>query len=114
MVTPEYNAGFPAPLKNALDFLHAEWQNKALGMVTYSGAPSGGVRAARMLEPVTRTLGMVTAANAVAIGGAATQVVDGEFVPTGTDDAAVTAMLGDLAELEAGLAPRRAELAMAG
>ena len=31
IVTPEYNAGFPAPLKNAMDFLHAEWCNKALG-----------------------------------------------------------------------------------
>jgi len=32
IVTPEYNSGFPAPLKNAIDFLHAEWKNKALGV----------------------------------------------------------------------------------
>ena len=70
IVTPEYNAGFPAPLKNALDFLHAEWCNKALGMVTYGGGLSGGARAASMLAPVTDALGLVTARHAVAIARA--------------------------------------------
>ena len=64
IVTPEYNSGFPAPLKNALDFLHAEWRDKALGVVTYGGGAGGGAGAAAMLAPVTRALGMVTAEHA--------------------------------------------------
>jgi NAD(P)H-dependent FMN reductase len=113
IVTPEYNAGFPAPLKNALDFLHAEWCNKALGMVTYGGGLSGGARAANMLAPVTDALGLVTARHAVAIARAPRQVVGGEFVATPTDDAAARDMLAELARIDGELAPRRAALAVA-
>jgi NAD(P)H-dependent FMN reductase len=114
IVTPEYNSGFPAPLKNAIDFLHAEWKNKALGVVTYGGGASGGARAGRMLQPVTSALGLVTAAHSVAISGAAGQVVAGEFVPTAQDDTAAIAMLTEVAEIETDLRPVRVELAMAG
>src|ERR1700735_4146518 len=33
LVTPEYNRSFPAPLKNALDFLSEEWRRMAVGLV---------------------------------------------------------------------------------
>ncbi len=36
-VTPEYNHGPSAALKNAIDFLHREWNNKAVGFVGYGG-----------------------------------------------------------------------------
>jgi len=42
-VTPEYNHGIPAALKNAIDYLFLEWNNKAAGFVSYAG--TGGVRA---------------------------------------------------------------------
>lgn len=42
-VTPEYNHGVPAALKNAFDILYPEWGNKALGLVAYGA--DGGVRA---------------------------------------------------------------------
>jgi NAD(P)H-dependent FMN reductase len=44
-VTPEYNHGPPASLKNAMDFLYREWCNKSAGFVGY-----GGVGAARSIE----------------------------------------------------------------
>jgi len=44
-VTPEYNHGPPAALKNALDFLYKEWSNKSAGFVGY-----GAVGAARSIE----------------------------------------------------------------
>ncbi len=47
-VTAEYNHGIPAALKNALDFLYAEWNNKAAGFVSYGSA--GGARAVEQLR----------------------------------------------------------------
>ncbi|MEP7214289.1 MAG: NAD(P)H-dependent oxidoreductase [Acidobacteriota bacterium] len=49
-VTPEYNHGTSAALKNAIDFLFAEWNNKAAGFVGYGSA--GGTRAVESLRLV--------------------------------------------------------------
>lgn len=50
-VTPEYNRSIPAVLKNAIDFLYAEWNDKAAGFVSY-GADAGGARAIEHLRVV--------------------------------------------------------------
>jgi NAD(P)H-dependent FMN reductase len=49
-VTPEYNHGTSAALKNAIDFLYKEWNNKAAGFIGYGSA--GGVRAVESLRLV--------------------------------------------------------------
>jgi NAD(P)H-dependent FMN reductase len=49
-VTPEYNHGTSGALKNAIDFLFKEWNNKAAGFVSYGGA--GGARAVEQLRLV--------------------------------------------------------------
>lgn len=49
-VTPEYNHGTSGALKNAVDFLYREWNNKAAGFVGYGSA--GGVRAVESLRLV--------------------------------------------------------------
>lgn len=49
-VTPEYNHGISGALKNALDFLYREWNNKAAGFVSYGSA--GGARAVEQLRLV--------------------------------------------------------------
>jgi NAD(P)H-dependent FMN reductase len=49
-VTPEYNHGIPGALKNAIDYLYKEWNNKAAGFVGYGSA--GGVRAVESLRLV--------------------------------------------------------------
>lgn len=42
---PEYNAGYPAVLKNAIDSLHAEWNGKPIGVIGYGwGAAAGAAR----------------------------------------------------------------------
>jgi NAD(P)H-dependent FMN reductase len=47
-VTPEYNHATSGALKNAIDFLYKEWNNKAAGLVSYGS--SGGTRAAENLR----------------------------------------------------------------
>ncbi|ACZ87029.1 NADPH-dependent FMN reductase [Streptosporangium roseum] len=54
IVTPEYNHSTSGALKNALDFLYREWNNKAVGFVSYGG--SGGVRAVEHLRLVAGEL----------------------------------------------------------
>jgi NAD(P)H-dependent FMN reductase len=49
-VTPEYNHSTSGALKNAIDFLYREWNNKAAGFVSYGG--SGGARAVEQLRLV--------------------------------------------------------------
>ena len=48
-VFPQYNWGYPAVLKNALDFLYHEWANKPAGLVTY-GSRGGGLAAAQLRQ----------------------------------------------------------------
>ena len=56
MVTPEYNHSTSGVLKNALDYLYAEWNNKAAGFVSYGLA--GGARAAEHLRLICGELQM--------------------------------------------------------
>jgi NAD(P)H-dependent FMN reductase len=62
-VTPEYNHGIAGALKNAIDFLYAEWNNKAAGFVGYGSA--GGVRAVEHLRLVMAEVQVATVRNQV-------------------------------------------------
>ena len=53
-VTPEYNHGTSGALKNAIDYLYREWNNKAAGFVSYGSA--GGARAVEHLRLVMAEL----------------------------------------------------------
>jgi len=57
-VTPEYNHGIPGALKNAIDFLFKEWNNKVAGFVGYGSA--GGVRAVEQLRLVMAEVKVAT------------------------------------------------------
>jgi NAD(P)H-dependent FMN reductase len=57
-VTPEYNHGTSAALKNAIDYLFREWNNKAAGFVSYGGA--GGARAAEHLRLILANVMVAT------------------------------------------------------
>ena len=62
-VTAEYNHGIPGALKNAIDFLYAEWNNKAAGFVSYGSV--GGARAVEQLRPVLAEVQIATVRNQV-------------------------------------------------
>ena len=64
-MTPEYNHGIAGALKNAIDFLYAEWNNKAAGFVGYGSA--GGTRAVESLRLVMAELQVATVRAQVAL-----------------------------------------------
>jgi len=81
IVMPEYNHGYTAPLKNAIDYLYREWLHKPVGLVSYGGV-SAGLRAANNLKPILSALGMVPVPEMVPVP-MFTQFIndEGEFVP---------------------------------
>ncbi|MFI5762674.1 NADPH-dependent FMN reductase [Streptomyces sp. NPDC051563] len=86
-VLPMYNGGFTAPFKNAIDFLHREWQGKPAGLLSYSAGGSGGAPAALMLRPVLEAVGMVPAEASAAVPGITELVTaDGFRAPEGLAD----------------------------
>lgn len=108
MVAPEYNYGFNAALKNAIDYLHREWQYKPVGFVSYGGV-SGGTRAVQMLKQVVTTLKMVPVNEAVVIPFVQ-QALDeeGRFQASEALDAAARQMLDELRRWALALQPLRA------
>lgn len=64
-VTPEYNHAPSASLKNAIDFLYTEWNNKAAGFVSYGSA--GGVRAVEQLRLIMGELQVADVRTQVAL-----------------------------------------------
>ena len=66
IVTPEYNHSTSGALKNALDYLYGEWNNKAVGFVSY-GANASGARAVEHLRLIVGELQMADVRQQVAI-----------------------------------------------
>lgn len=56
LVTPEYNHSIPGPLKNLLDYLYPEYDDKPFCYVTVSAGGFGGVRALSHLHDITLEL----------------------------------------------------------
>ncbi len=52
IVTPEYNGGYPASLKNAVDLLYDEWKHMPIGIATVSAGPFGGSQAMLAIQSV--------------------------------------------------------------
>jgi NAD(P)H-dependent FMN reductase len=65
IVTPEYNHGYPAVLKNAMDVIYPEWNRKPVGFVAYGSAM--GARSVEQLRQVAVELQMAPIRNAIHI-----------------------------------------------
>ena len=94
-VTPEYNYGTPPALVNALDYLFAEWNYKAVGFVSYGGV-SAGTRSVQMTKQIVTTLKMVPLVEAVHIPFFSKLMADGVFKGGETYDKAAATMLDEL------------------
>jgi NAD(P)H-dependent FMN reductase len=105
-VTPEYYHGYNAVLKNAIDFLHAEWRDKPVGFCSYGGV-SAGTRAVQGLKQVVAAVRMVPVFDGVFVPFAQQFVVDGAVRANEQMEAGATAMLDELARLVALLRPGR-------
>ena len=106
-VTPEYNYGYPAALKNAIDFLHREWRDKPAGFVSYGGV-AAGTRAVQQLKQVVTTLRMTPVFDSVNIPFHAQLIKDGKFEATDLLNQAADTMLDELLRVEAALHQLRA------
>jgi NAD(P)H-dependent FMN reductase len=105
-VTPEYNHGYPASVKNAIDYLHEEWRDKPVGFVSYGGV-AAGTRAVQQLKQVVATLRMVPVVESVNIPFHAQFIDDGRLAANDTMEQAADAMLDELSRVESALRPLR-------
>ncbi|MEV8635858.1 NAD(P)H-dependent oxidoreductase [Streptosporangium sp. NPDC051023] len=106
LVTPEYNHSTSGALKNALDFLYREWNNKAVGFVSYGAA--GGVRAVEHLRLIAGELQLADVRAQVELS----LFTDFEnftvFTPSARQEGTLTTMLDQLVAWSAALRTVRA------
>lgn len=106
-VTTEYNYAIPGALKNALDYLSAEWAGKPMCAVAYGGI-SGAARAVEDLRRVAVALKMVPLVQGVVCPLYGQQRdEEGRFIPNATQIAAAAETLDTLADWGAMLRQRR-------
>ena len=105
-VTPEYNFGYSAALKNAIDYLSQEWADKAVGFVSYGGV-AGGTRAVQQLKQVVTALKMIPVAESVNLPFFG-QFIDesGTVRPNDVMTRSADAMLDELARITALIRPK--------
>ncbi|MFV0435544.1 MAG: NADPH-dependent FMN reductase [Leucobacter sp.] len=104
---PEYNYSYSPAMKNALDYLAAEWDRKPVGLVNWGGV-SGGTRSAAAMRPVISALGMVATRGSVEINFPQNQVDEsGRFTPTEHQSTVLHSQLDELLRLDEALRPLR-------
>lgn len=103
-VTAEYDYSYPAPLKNALEYLVHEWAYKPSGIVSYSIGPFAGVRAASNLKADLISLRNVGLAEMITIPSY-NQFIneDGDFIPNELLEKSSTVMFTQLTRWAKGL-----------
>ncbi|GAA3889367.1 hypothetical protein GCM10022381_34120 [Leifsonia kafniensis] len=108
-VTPEYNHSVPGALKNALDYLNREWNNKAAAFVSYGGS-AGGARAIEHLRLILAELQVATVRTNIVLPFAS-QFSPGlaEFTPGDYQLPFLTQMLDQLTAWSGALRPLRVE-----
>lgn len=110
-ITPEYNHGTSAALKNAIDYLAREWGYKPASFISY-GADAGGARAIEHLISVTTHLRMYPQSEHLIMPNYWTQMnKDGKFQPSDEQTQQVEKIIENTIFWAKGMKPLRAELA---
>ncbi|MCW2599715.1 MAG: NADPH-dependent oxidoreductase [Frankiales bacterium] len=104
-VTPEYNHSTSGVLKNAIDYLYAEWNNKAVGVVSYGAV--GGARAAEHLRLIAGELQMADVRTNVALSMFTDFVNFTDLAPGAYQVQALDTLIEQLLAWSAALAPLR-------
>jgi len=104
-VTPEYNHGVSGALKNALDYLYREWNNKAAGFVSYGG--SGGTRSVEHLRLVMAELMIADVRQQVLLSLFTDFENFSKFNPDPRNEKSLSAMLDQVIAWSAALKPLR-------
>jgi Predicted flavoprotein len=109
-VTPEYNHGVPAVLKNAIDYLFVEWHDKAAGFVSYGFA--GGVRAVEQLRLALAEVKVAGVRSQVALNLFSDFTISdmaepGRFTPADHHEPVLNRMLDELVDWSEALAQLR-------
>ncbi len=71
IVTPEYNGGYPASLKNVIDLLYEEWHRKPISICTVSAGAFGGTQALVALQFTLWKIGAWTVTNMFCVSNVA-------------------------------------------
>ncbi|HEX3513256.1 MAG TPA: NAD(P)H-dependent oxidoreductase [Trebonia sp.] len=106
IVTPEYNHSIPGVLKNAIDYVGAEWFNKAVGFVSYG--VDGGVRAVEHLRGIAGVLHLADVGPQVSLRLATEFENYSVFKPGDNSRKALNDMLDDVVSWSDALASLRA------
>jgi NAD(P)H-dependent FMN reductase len=109
IVTPEYNHSTSGALKNAIDFLFAEWNNKAAGFVGYGSV--GGARAVEHLRLIAGELMIADVRASVHLSLAQDFENYSIFLPKEQQEQALTTVIDQVVAWSKALAPIRAAVA---
>ena len=112
IVTPEYNHSTSGVLKNAIDYLYAEWNNKAVGVVSYGAV--GGARAAEHLRLIAGELQMADVRTNVALSMFTDFVNFTDLAPGDHQVQALNTLIDQVIAWSEALAPLRAVPQLAG
>jgi NAD(P)H-dependent FMN reductase len=93
-ISPEYNHGYTPVLKNALDYLYAEWAHKPASFITYGEV--NGARGIEQVRLVLIELRMAPLRNAVHLSNLRDKFKDGRFVGDNADGEQLMRVLNDL------------------
>lgn len=112
-ITPEYNHSVPASLKNAIDYLFTEWNDKAAGFVSYG--MTGGTRAVEHLRQALSELKVAHVRSQVALGLFTDFKIDdirepGVLAPADFHHQIATRMIDELVDWSRALRPLRSNV----